>query len=388
MAPIFLAGIVSCTVGEDEGPPEQLRDGLPPGCPSDVLYVGDIGADVEDPSDDFIARFDANTGKFLGYLVPPGSNEIDAPMGILVDKNQHVLLVNQNFGTETSGDIRILKPHGIAPVDVLVAPTTEQGPPNTPWAPRGMVLGDNNIIYVADVGYALDTGRITLWNSKTGAYVGDLDFGDFDNPDNPDRVKAPRGIVIGPDGYIYVSNTNIDPTPVPEGAPPPAPTLGGSILRFDPETGEFVDVVYECTVAAASVGECNLNRPEGLVFGPDGRLYITSFRADATDVDRILVLDLEDGTIDTIDLYEVGEPRVFSMAILFGPDDALYVPITSPLDPNDCEVRKYEIVGEGEEWKWECFVKGADSPLVRPFYLTFGETNPSTLAYEPKKQCD
>jgi hypothetical protein len=72
--------------------------------------------------------------------------------------------------------------------------------------------------------------------------------------------------------------------------------------------------------------------------------------------------------------------------ILFGPDDALYVPITST-DPNACSIRKYEYDLMNNEWEWECFVEGVDSPLVRPQYLSFGNTNPATLAYEPNPGC-
>jgi hypothetical protein len=365
---VLLVGIVSCTVVEDED--IRVRD-VP--CKSDILYIGDVG-NPNISTDDFIAQFDADTGEFLGYLVGPGDTFLNGPMGILVDKNQHVLLANQNFGEANSGEVWELLPNGKAPPKLLIAPTSEQGPPNAPWAPRGMVLGEHNVLYVVDLGYAANTGRVTLWNSKTGAYLGDLDFGDYAG------WKAPRGIVVGPDGYIYVSNTNLN---VDTGAG----SLGGSILRFDPATGEFVNVVYECVVPPNTEPTCDLHRPEGLVFGPDGRLYVTSFRASTSDVDRILIFEIEDGEgtlVDTIELYQPGETRAYSQVILFGPDGALYVPIT-PSVGDTCSVRKYELI-DGE-WEWECFVD-TDSPLVTPYYLSFGETNPSTLAYEPKKQCD
>ena len=76
----------------------------------------------------------------------------------------------------------------------------------------------------------------------------------------------------------------------------------------------FVDVFIESNTVN------NLHRPEGLVFGPDGNLYITSFLGvDANDVDKILVFDGDTGEfLDKIDLYAVGQPRAFAQAILFG----------------------------------------------------------------------
>jgi hypothetical protein len=229
---VILSGIVSCTVVEDED--IETRD-APPGCQPDVLYIGDVGASAGG-SDDFVAKFDAHDGEFLGYLVPPGSSFLNGPAGIIVDKTNQVVLVDQNIGEMRSSEIWKLKPFGKPPEQLLVAPEsgTPLDPPDEPWAARG-VIQIENVLYVVDVGITDNTGRITLWDSKSGDYLGDLPF------DGYNGWKAPRSIVLGPDGYIYVSNTNID-ADAPMGTPP---TLGGSILRFDPVTG-FDKVVYEC----------------------------------------------------------------------------------------------------------------------------------------------
>jgi glucose/arabinose dehydrogenase len=98
-----------------------------------------------------------------------------------------------------------------------------------------------------------------------------------------------------------------------------------------PEAGEFTD----------------LHRPEGLVFGPDGNLYVTSFRAGATDNDRVLVLGVlgqESATLEgQIDLAlpeAEGGQRAFAQALLFGPKGFLYVPVSGG-DPSEAgEVRR------------------------------------------------
>lgn len=112
-----------------------------------------------------------------------------------------------------------------------------------------------------------------------------------------------------------------------------------------------------------------------MVFGPDGNLYITSFRASADDTDKILVFEGETGTfIKKIDLDVVGEPRAFAMAILFGPNGKLFVPISGD-GPDSGSVRRYDV----ESGTFDVFVP--TGILETPWYLTFGNTDPATLAY-------
>ena len=114
--------------------------------------------------------------------------------------------------------------------------------------------------------------------------------------------------------------------------PPPVSTgLGGQVLRYDLNTGAFDVFVNDVG------GVERLNRPEGLVFGPDGRLYITSFRANSEDTDSIRIYD-EGLFVDNI-VLEVDSTRTFAQALLFGPNGDLFVPIT-----NTGEVRRYQIL--------------------------------------------
>ena len=179
--------------------------------------------------------------------------------------------------------------------------------------------------------------------------------------------------VIGPDGLLYVSNF-----------PNLLTGLGGQVLRFNPETRAFIDVFI---TSAGGVGE--LNRPEGLVFGPNGKLYITSFRDSSqpsavgnTDMIRIYNNDRFAGKID---LYQVGNtadpcaPRAFAQALLFGPKGRLFVPITGG-GPCAGQVRSYK----EDTRTFDVFVPPmvGGGPLGTPEYLTFGKTDPATLAYD------
>ncbi len=82
-------------------------------------------------------------------------------------------------------------------------------------------------------------------------------------------------------------------------------------------------------IFASSTGRApDLHRPEGLTFGPDGRLYFTGFRADATDTDKILIVNASGAEVDSIALDAVGQDRSHGQAVLFGPGGHLFVPIT------------------------------------------------------------
>src|SRR5689334_14761975 len=90
----------------------------------------------------------------------------------------------------------------------------------------------------------------------------------------------------------------------------------------------------------------DLHRPEGLVFGPDNQLYVTSFRADASDIDRVLVLNSTTGAeTNEIDLDQVGQPRAFGQALEFGPGGKLYIPISGN-GPDTGSVRVYDVQSE------------------------------------------
>jgi sugar lactone lactonase YvrE len=145
-------------------------------------------------------------------------------------------------------------------------------------------------------------------------------------------------------------------------------TLQGQRLVF---SDEFIThAINDC---GASPND--LHRPEGLVFGPDGRLYVTSFRASAADTDKVLLFSGRTQT-SKIDLDQVGQDRAFAQALLFGPGGKLFVPIS-----NTGEVRRYDVTGRAAgAAPFETFIKPGGA-LKAPEYLTFDRTDPATLAF-------
>jgi hypothetical protein len=321
--------------------------------PTDSLYVGD-GADST------VKQYDAQTpNKYLGLLVKPKDGGLLGPRGLLVQSGQ-LIVSNQNVGLASPGNILRYDLATGAFADALVPSDA----PQSPFAPRGIVLRAG-LLFVANMqGPTIaDDGTVSVYSAADGSFRGNLP--------EPAAVSGqfhPRGIVFGPDGRLYVSIRNL-PDP-----------CGGSVLRYDvptnnPAAWKFRDV-FVTNPVDCSKNVNDLHRPEGLVFGPDDNLYVTSFLASADvtatdDTDQILIFDPTGSPVGRIGLDRAGGPRTYAQAILFGPGGKLFVPIT-----NTGELRRYDVTTS----LYDSFV--STGTLKAPWYLTFGRTDPATLAYQ------
>jgi hypothetical protein len=165
-------------------------------------------------------------------------------------------------------------------------------------------------------------------------------------------------------------------------------------LQFDPAARTFLDVFI------ANPSDCNqnvndLHRPEGLVFGPDGNLYIASRYRDGTDTDKIVIFQGPAGAqpgayLGNIPLDDIRFAEMSAQTLLFGPHGRLFVPIsdiniagdenTTVPGPDTGSVRRYDVSTK----TFDVFVlpSAQGGPLGFPWYLTFGKTDPATLAYD------
>jgi DNA-binding beta-propeller fold protein YncE len=318
---------------------------------ADSLYVGDAG-------DNTVKRYDATSGAYQGVFVSRSNGGLHGPAGLIFDQSINLELANQNVDLGTPGEILIYDGATGKYAGALV----RNSDPNAPFAPRGIVLGNQRLFVASqqeknDLRQLAD-GRLWVYTAE-GEFISGLNA-----PPGLVGQFHPRGVVFGPDGLLYVSNT-----PIPGGP-------HGHILRYDPKEIAFKDVFVDDLQNDLQKAGVSFNRPEGLVFGPDGNLYVTSFRTDSKDNDKILIFagpgskKKPGAFLDKIDLDKVGDPRTYAQALLFGPGGALYVPISSV-----GEIRRYKVLAK----TYDLIVP--PGTVIAPQYLTFTKTDPATLAY-------
>jgi DNA-binding beta-propeller fold protein YncE len=159
-----------------------------------------------------------------------------------------------------------------------------------------------------------------------------------------------RGIIFGPDGNLYVADFDH--------------SFGGRVVRFNGQTGEFIDDF----VPGGSGG---LSGIRGLVFGPSGRsgrtldLYVTSGRGNS-------ILRYDGVTGAFVDVFAApGSGGLASpTGLTFGPDGNLYV--TSNPEANLSVLRFQGPSGPAPGAFIDTFVPAGSGGLQVPLGVIFG----------------
>ena len=113
------------------------------------------------------------------------------------------------------------------------------------------------------------------------------------------NMNVPFGMAIGPDGDLYVSS----------GFTEIFPTHEARVLKFDSETGKFLGT-FGTASTTSSLGF--------MAFGPDGNLYVG-------DVSNATVLRFDGKTGESMGVFATGLPGEGYFGLDWGPDGNLYV---------------------------------------------------------------
>ena len=110
-------------------------------------------------------------------------------------------------------------------------------------------------------------------------------------------------------------------------------------------------------------------------------LYITSFRANESDNDKIMIFKGSSGSYVGRIILTRSVNREPSHRPCFSAHGFLFVPISGN-GPDTGAVRRYDVTKK--KFPFDNFVRpSSQGPLGQPWYLTFGNTNPGTLEYIP-----
>jgi hypothetical protein len=341
---------------------EALEDRL---CPSGYLVVASY-------DNNRVLRYNESTGAFVDQIDPNNLANLKEPTGVLFGPDHNLYVSDRVFQGRT-GQQAVLKYNGTTGAFQSVFASQNIG------SPRGILFGPDGNLYVADGGIT-STGNATIdrFDGKTGAFL------DYFVPLTSGGLAHPAFMVFGPDGNLYVDEfaagsilRYYGPNSANPGAPDPAPGQTGAVF-----------------VPPASGG---LDAPQGITFGPDGNIYVAStneFISSNGISPPGAVLKFEGssgpnpgaflGTFVASGYGGLANPS----GVLFGPNGDLYV--SSYVN---------DLGGTGKIFNAESgtsmvlryagptgaflgtFVATDSGGLHCPIFMTFTETDPTTLNY-------
>lgn len=140
---------------------------------------------------------------------------------------------------------------------------------------------------------SVQNNSILRYNDKTGEFI------DTFVPSGANGLDGPSGMIIGPDGLLYVISIRTD-----------------SILRYNAQTKAFIDTFLTDNA---------LDFVEDLTFGSDGNLYLSSSISTQQSRNKVVRYDGKTGAF--IDNFVApGNGGIFGpVGIGFGEDENLYV---------------------------------------------------------------
>jgi len=207
--------------------------------PDENLYVASYGTSE-------VLRYERQTGVFLGAFVTSGSGGLTSPRSLAFGPDGNLYVSSETCCWPSTWSILKYDGQSGAFLGVFV-PNGSGGLSYT----DSLLFGPDGNLYA----FTTNTPRIVRYDGQTGAFLG-VFVGSF--PCESCFPSQPFSMVFGLDGKLLVL--------VERSA---FPNNEGAVLRYDGQTGAFLDVFVP-------FGSGGLHYPSNLTMGPDRNIYVSS----------------------------------------------------------------------------------------------------------------
>ncbi len=304
-----------------------LLGGVPQLYAGTTLFVSDT---TFGPTD-FVHAFDAVTGA-------PQAPDISlfSPTGLAIGLNGNLYVTNTNPGLNNSGSVFQYNPVTHAQIGGPVVTFNGQNDGHDVIIPQGMRTAPNGNLYIADAG---GDQNVHIYD-PAGNSLGTL---------SSNQLLAPQDVAFDASGNLYVPSGNAD------------------VLRSAGGTGPLTEFV------AQQAG--GLINPVSLSFAPSGELYVLDIGGNFAAIRRYDASGQGDGASVNDATVISFSGNLFSFVpsdILFGPDGKLYVSGQDTFQNPAGEILRFLADGTPDG----VFISG----LSNPTYMAFAVPEPSSIA--------
>jgi hypothetical protein len=347
---------------------ESLEDRF---CPSGgYMLVGSF-------DNNSVLRYNETTGAFVDQFDPHNLGDLKNPQGGVFGADGSLFVSSDIF--QANNHETVLQYNGTTGAFQRVFAGSSQNI----TSPRGVLFGPDGNLYVANGNDAAsgDPASVERFDRNTGAFL------NYFVAPSSGGLEHPSYMVFGPNGTndgkfdLYVSAAH-----------------EGAIYRYDGTTGAFKGVF----VSAASGG---LDAPQGIIFGADGNLYVSSGNWFTSSNGAGYTGNFPPGAVLRFEGPSGPNPGAFlgtfiaggagglanPSGLLFGPDPSgtgttdLYVASSAlktslGVISHTSQVLRYDATTGAF---LGTFITPDSGGLKFATFLTFTETNPTTLNYVP-----